>query len=187
VLPFTAGEMNLVVQPGPSGSAAISVLLDGKAVGDARGPDVGTDGVARFRWAPHDSPGRRFVATTARADPGDERSGLASVRLHCRTLEHARSRPLVDTALETRRYPRRYAPSLPLNRPRGLYSRVPVGERGTLRDVSQSPRSRPVSDCKYLILNGEMSEWFKEHAWKAKRASETEPLRRASTHTRSAT
>src|SRR5215204_2052189 len=32
-----------------------------------------------------------------------------------------------------------------------------------------------------------MSEWLKEHAWKAKRASQTEPLRRASTHTRSAT
>ncbi len=35
--------------------------------------------------------------------------------------------------------------------------------------------------------NGEMSEWLKEHAWKAKRASDTEPLQRASTHTRSAT
>jgi hypothetical protein len=33
--------------------------------------------------------------------------------------------------------------------------------------------------------DGEMSEWFKEHAWKAKRASSTEPLRRALTHTRS--
>src|SRR5437879_2150335 len=32
-----------------------------------------------------------------------------------------------------------------------------------------------------------MSEWLKEHAWKAKRASNTEPLRSASTHTRSAT
>ena len=48
VLPFTAGEVNLVMQPGPSGSAAVTVLLDGKPVGDARGADVGTDGVARF-------------------------------------------------------------------------------------------------------------------------------------------
>jgi hypothetical protein len=48
VLPFTAGEVNLVMQPGPSGSAAVTVLLDGKPVGDARGADVGADGVARF-------------------------------------------------------------------------------------------------------------------------------------------
>ena len=40
--------MNLVIQPGPSGNAAVSVLLDGKPVGEARGADVGTDGVARF-------------------------------------------------------------------------------------------------------------------------------------------
>ena len=48
VLPFTAGEVNLVIQPGPSGNAAITVLLDGKPVGDAHGADVGADGVARF-------------------------------------------------------------------------------------------------------------------------------------------
>jgi hypothetical protein len=29
---------------------------------------------------------------------------------------------------------------------------------------------------KSLILNGEMSEWLKEHAWKATRVSNTEPL-----------
>jgi hypothetical protein len=40
---------------------------------------------------------------------------------------------------------------------------------------------------KSLILSGEMSEWLKEHAWKAKRATDAEPLRHASTHTRSAT
>ena len=40
---------------------------------------------------------------------------------------------------------------------------------------------------KSLILAGEMSEWLKEHAWKAKRASDIEPLRRTSRHTRSAT
>jgi len=48
VLPFTAGEVNLVVEPGPSGKAALTVLLDGKPVGEARGADVGPDGVARF-------------------------------------------------------------------------------------------------------------------------------------------
>ncbi len=48
VLPFTAGEVNLVMQPGTSGSAVVTVLLDGKPVGDAHGADVGADGVARF-------------------------------------------------------------------------------------------------------------------------------------------
>jgi glutathione peroxidase-family protein len=48
VMPFTAGEVNLVVQPPSSGKGALTVLLDGKPVGAARGADVGEDGVARF-------------------------------------------------------------------------------------------------------------------------------------------
>jgi hypothetical protein len=41
---------------------------------------------------------------------------------------------------------------------------------------------------KLLILKtGEMSEWLKEHAWKAKRASDIKRFRCVSTHTRSAT
>ena len=48
ILPFTAGEVNMVMQPGASGTATVTVLLDGKPVGDARGADVGPDGVARF-------------------------------------------------------------------------------------------------------------------------------------------
>lgn len=47
ILPFTAGEVNLVMQPGASGTAQVMVLLDGKPVGRARGADVGLDGVAR--------------------------------------------------------------------------------------------------------------------------------------------
>ena len=75
VLPFTAGEVNLVMQPGSSGSAAVTVLLDGKPIGDARGADVGPDGVARF-----DRSGmirlvagasrRRHVLTLVTSDPG---------------------------------------------------------------------------------------------------------------------
>jgi hypothetical protein len=75
VLPFTAGEVNLVIQPGPLGNAAITVLLDGKPVGDTRGADVGADGVARF-----DGPRmirlvagaarRRHVLTLVTSDPG---------------------------------------------------------------------------------------------------------------------
>jgi len=75
VLPFTAGEVNLVMQPGPSGSAAVTVLLDGKPIRDARGEDVGADGVARF-----DRSGmirlvvgaarRRHVLTLVTSDPG---------------------------------------------------------------------------------------------------------------------
>ena len=48
VLPFIAGEVNLVAQPGPSGKLAMTVLLDANPIGDARGADVGPDGVARF-------------------------------------------------------------------------------------------------------------------------------------------
>jgi thiol-disulfide isomerase/thioredoxin len=48
VLPFTAGEVNLVAQPGPSGKSAMTVLLDENPIGEARGADVGPDGVARF-------------------------------------------------------------------------------------------------------------------------------------------
>jgi hypothetical protein len=75
VLPFTAGEVNLVMQPGPSGSAAVTVLLDGKPVGDARGADVGADGVARFdrsgmiRLVAGASQ-RRHVLTLVTSNPG---------------------------------------------------------------------------------------------------------------------
>jgi hypothetical protein len=75
ILPFTAGEVNLVMEPGPSGTAAVTVLLDGKPVGEARGVDVGTDGVARFdrsgmlRLVAGASRGRH-VLTLVAADPG---------------------------------------------------------------------------------------------------------------------
>ena len=50
------------------------------------------------------------------------------------------------------------------------YTGKPVSDRGMLKDLSQSPRSPlQADDCKLLILNGEMSEWSIEHAWKAKR------------------
>src|SRR5215204_5949890 len=75
VLPFTAGEVNVVMQPRSSGSASLTVLVDGKPVGDARGADVGADGVARF-----DRSGmirlvtgaarRRHVLTLVTSDPG---------------------------------------------------------------------------------------------------------------------
>jgi hypothetical protein len=75
VLPFTAGEVNLVMEPGASGKAAVTVLLDGKPVGDARGADVGTDGIARFdrsgmiRLVAGASRGRH-VLTLVASDPG---------------------------------------------------------------------------------------------------------------------
>jgi thiol-disulfide isomerase/thioredoxin len=46
-LPFVAGEVNLVAQPGPLGRADVAVLLDGAPVGEARGADVDADGIAR--------------------------------------------------------------------------------------------------------------------------------------------
>ena len=75
VVPFTAGEVNVVMQPGPSGKAAVTVLLDGHPVGDARGVDVGTDGVARFDRAGMirlvaGASRRRHVLTLLSDDPG---------------------------------------------------------------------------------------------------------------------
>ena len=45
---FTAGEVNLVVQPGPTGAAEMAVLLDRKPIGAERGADVDPDAVARI-------------------------------------------------------------------------------------------------------------------------------------------
>jgi thiol-disulfide isomerase/thioredoxin len=75
ILPFTGGEVNLVMQPGPSGHAAVTVRLDGQQGGDSRGTDVGTDGVARFdrsgmiRLVAR-APRRRHVLTLSSSDPG---------------------------------------------------------------------------------------------------------------------
>jgi len=51
------------------------VLLDGRPVGDARGADVGPDGVARFDRSGMirlvaGTPRRRHVLTLASSDPG---------------------------------------------------------------------------------------------------------------------
>ena len=75
VLPFTAGEVNLVVHPGPAGKAGITVLLDGKPVGAPRGADVGPDGVARFDRARMirllaGAPRGEHVLTLVANDPG---------------------------------------------------------------------------------------------------------------------
>ncbi|MFR9775569.1 redoxin domain-containing protein [Micromonospora sp. MS34] len=47
-LPFNAGEVNLVIDPGPAGRAAIQVLLDGQPIGGERGADVGPDAAAQI-------------------------------------------------------------------------------------------------------------------------------------------
>jgi thiol-disulfide isomerase/thioredoxin len=75
VLPFIAGEVNLVAQPGPSGRSAMTVLLDGKPVGKASGADVGADGVARFDRSGMfrliaGAPRTRHVLTLIASDPG---------------------------------------------------------------------------------------------------------------------
>jgi Thioredoxin like C-terminal domain len=75
VMPFAGGEVNLVMQPAPSGRAAVTVLLDGKPVGEARGMDVGADGVARFDRSGMirlvaGAPRRRHVLTLASSDSG---------------------------------------------------------------------------------------------------------------------
>ena len=75
VLPFTAGEVNVVMRPGASGKAAVAVALDGKPVGEARGADVGPDGVARFDRSGMirlvgRAPRGNHVLTLVASDPG---------------------------------------------------------------------------------------------------------------------
>src|SRR5215471_18514224 len=75
ILPFIAGEVNLVAQPGPTGKAALTVLLDGKPIGDARGADVDADGVARFDRSGlirlvAGAPRREHVLTLISDEPG---------------------------------------------------------------------------------------------------------------------
>jgi len=75
VLPFNAGEVNLVMQPGSSGSASVTVLLDGKPIGEARGADVGPDGVAHFDRSGMirlvvRAPRGKHVLTLVAGDPG---------------------------------------------------------------------------------------------------------------------
>jgi hypothetical protein len=94
VVSFAAGEVNLVMQPGQSGHAAVTVLLDGKPIVDARGTDVGADGVARF-----DRSGIiRLVAGVprrrARADTRLERPGATRICVHLRSLRKNRARML---------------------------------------------------------------------------------------------
>jgi len=75
VLPFIAGEVNLIAQPGPSGKSAVKVLLDGNPIGDARGADVGPDGVASFDRSGMirlvaGAPRKKHVLTLITSDPG---------------------------------------------------------------------------------------------------------------------
>jgi hypothetical protein len=68
VIPFTAGEVNLVMEPGPAKTAAVGVRLDGKPISEGRGADVGADGVARFdrsgmiRLIAHGSRGKHVLS-----------------------------------------------------------------------------------------------------------------------------
>ena len=65
-----------------------------------------------------------------------------------------------------------------------------LGYTGKTRKSSQHIRGRITIDGnsiqgtrKLLILKGEMSEWLKEHAWKAKLARDTEGYAETSTRT----
>lgn len=73
VLPFTAGEVNLVADAGPDGPVAVQVLLDGNPVGDARGADVDPGGLA-----PVDRPA--MVRLVAGGPPGEHRLTLVPER-----------------------------------------------------------------------------------------------------------
>ena len=74
-LPFIGGEVNLVVQPGPSGSSTMMVLLDGKSIRDARGANVDAGGLAHFDRSGiirlvAGAPREKHVLTLVSSDPG---------------------------------------------------------------------------------------------------------------------
>jgi len=67
--------VNLVMQPGASGRASVSVQLDGQPIGEARGADVAADSVARFDRSGMirlvaGAPRRRHVLTLSSSDAG---------------------------------------------------------------------------------------------------------------------
>ncbi|MFI7211342.1 redoxin [Micromonospora maritima] len=73
VLPFTAGEVNLVADPGPGAPVPVQVLLDGNPVGDARGADVDPAGRAHVDRA-------AMIRLVAGATPGEHRLSLVTDR-----------------------------------------------------------------------------------------------------------
>jgi thiol-disulfide isomerase/thioredoxin len=74
-LPFTAGEVNLVAQPGPAGKSEMTVLLDGQPIDEARGADVGPGGTVRIDRSGMlrlvaGAPKGKHVLTLVSNDPG---------------------------------------------------------------------------------------------------------------------
>ena len=70
---------------------------------------------------------------------------------------------------------------------RGAILEIPVSDRGMLEDLSQSRLSGSTRSRKLLILNGEMSEWLKEHAWKLIPLARADAHQNPPTHSRSTT
>ena len=62
-----------------------------------------------------------------------------------------------------------------------------VSDRDTVGGVTQFTISRRFSSRKLLILNGEMSEWLKEHAWKASPSTDADAQQISPTHSPSTT
>ncbi|KAF5406728.1 MAG: hypothetical protein Udaeo2_32080 [Candidatus Udaeobacter sp.] len=85
VLPFTAGEVNLVMQPGPSGHAAVSYCsMESQLATRAERTSVRRH--RAHRPLGDDSPGRPSAAATARAVAFFERPRGARVCVHIRSL-----------------------------------------------------------------------------------------------------
>ena len=61
---------------------------------------------------------------------------------------------------------------------------MPESNRDTLDGLTQFAFLVLSRGRKLLILNGEMSEWLKEHAWKANPESFSEQYRRTAFHRR---
>src|SRR5262249_29135276 len=66
-------------------------------------------------------------------------------------------------------------------------NQIAVSDRATLGDVSQFCDNELATARNSLILNGEMSEWFKEHAWKSDLFTRADAHQIPPTHSRSTT
>jgi hypothetical protein len=60
---------------------------------------------------------------------------------------------------------------------RTIPGRVHASDLGTLGGLTQVGfRAEPIARKLLIVKDGEMAEWLKAHAWKAKRTSHTEAL-----------
>jgi hypothetical protein len=113
------------------------------------------------------------VRSTSRHNPAQD-----TLNRHLRPLKLTLA-PLraveLDSSIPAETLPGNHAPARRINAAIACSRLKCVEDADRVRAQSgHKSLSRRFGARKLLILNGEMSEWLKEHAWKAKGASDTE-------------